>query len=123
VSHRPRAGSTLVTAVVILGLLEMVLELVAHEGTGESAHDAVAAGLVSAKVAGSASTESAHESTVTLALHGGISGAVLLLARLAVCVLTLRVLVLAVSTLLGELVLRLSAGVLLLAVLAVQELE
>jgi hypothetical protein len=123
VSRRPRAGSTLVTAVAVLRLLEMVLELVAHEGTGESAHDAVAAGLVSAKIASGASTESAHESTVALTLHGGISGAVLLLARLAVCVLALRVLVLAVRALLGELVLRLRAGVLLLAVLAAQELE
>jgi hypothetical protein len=123
VSRRPRAGSTLVTAVAVLRLLEMVLELVAHEGTGESAHDAVAASLVSAKIAGGASTESAHESTVALTLHGGISRAVLLLARLAVCVLALGVLVLAVRALLGELVLRLRAWVLLLAVLAAQELE
>jgi hypothetical protein len=123
VSRRPQAGSTLVTAVAVLGLLEMVLELVAHEGTGESAHDAVAASLVSTKIAGGASTESAHESTVALTLHGGISRAVLLLARLAVCVLALGVLVLAVRALLGELVLRLRAWVLLLAVLAAQELE
>ena len=111
----PQAGSALPTAAaIVLGLLDVVLELVAHEGSGDGADDAVAAGLVSTEIPGSASTESAHESAVTLTLHGGIGGAVLLLAGLAVCVLALGVLVLAIGALLGVLVARLGPGVLLL---------
>jgi hypothetical protein len=124
VSRDPQAGSALVAAAAVLGLLDVVLELVTHEGSGEGTDNAVAASLVSAKVPGSASTESAHETAVALALHGGIGGAVLLLARLAVLVLALGVLVLAVGTLLWILVVRLGSRILLLllAVLTAKEL-
>ena len=94
------------TVLVVLRLLVLVFELAAEHCAGESTEDAVAAHLVAAKVSGCTATEGAHQTTVTFLLHGWIAAAVLL-TRLGVRVLALRVLILTVGTLLGELVLRL----------------
>ena len=95
-----------VATVLVLGLLVLVFKLAAEYRAGESTQDAVAAHLVAAKVSGCTATEGAHQTTVTFLLHGWIAAAVLL-TRLGVRVLALRVLILTVGTLLGELVLRL----------------
>ena len=95
-----------VATVLVLGLLVLVFKLAAEHRAGESTKDAVAAHLVAAKVSGCTATEGAHQTTVTFLLHGWIAAAVLL-TRLGVMVLALRVLILTVGTLLGELVLRL----------------
>lgn len=109
------------TLVAVLGLLVLVLELGAEHSARECADDAVAAHLVAAKVPRGTAAERTHQSTVTLSLRIRICGAVLLLVLswLAVWVLPMRVLVLWIGALLGELVLRLGTGILtlLLAVL------
>jgi len=102
---------------VVLGLLELVLKLAAEHRACESTEDAVAAHLVTAKVSGCTATEGAHQTAVAFLLHGWIAAAILL-AGLSVSVLALRVLILTVGSLLGELVLRLCAGVASLLVLA-----
>ena len=80
----------------------------------------MAAHFVAAKVAGSTTAKSAHQTAVTLGLCVGVGGAVLLLAWLAIGVLALGVLIVGVGALLGKLLLRLWAGILalLLAVLS-----
>jgi len=105
--------------VVVLGLLQMVLGFATKHGTCYGTKNAVAAHLVAAEVSGSTATKSAHQTSVTLLLHCRIIGAVLLLSRLTVRVLALGVLILTVGTLLGELTLRLRAGVAFLLVLAI----
>lgn len=105
--------------VVVLRLLEVVLGLTTKHGTCYGTDDAVTAHLVAPEVPSSTATKSAHQTSVTLLLHSWITGAVLLLSRLTVRVLALGVLILAVGTLLGELVLRLRAGVAALLVLAI----
>lgn len=75
--------------------------------------------LVATKVAGSTATESSHKPSVALLLHGRVAGTVLLLSGLAVGVLALWILILAVRSLLRELVLRLRAGIASLLLLTV----
>lgn len=107
------------TVAIVLGLLGVVLELAAEHRACYGAQDAVTAHLVATEVSGSTATESAHQTTVTLLLHGWVTGAVLLLPGLPVGILALWVLVLAVGSLLGELVLGLRAGISSLLILAV----
>ena len=101
------------------GFLVVVFKFAAEHGTCYGTQNAVAAHLVAAKVSGSTTTHSAQEASITLLLHSWVAGSILLLARLAVGVLALRVLVLAIRTLLRKLVLRLRAGVTSLLVLAI----
>jgi hypothetical protein len=105
------------TVLVVLGLLVLVFKLAAEHCAGESTEDAVAAHLVAAKVSGCTATESTHHTAVTFLLHGWIAAAILL-TGLSVSVLALGVLILTIGTLLGELVLRLRAGVASLLILA-----
>lgn len=104
--------------VVVLRLLEVVLCLATKHGACYGTEDAVAAHLVAAKVSGSTATKSAHQASVTLLLHSWIAGTILL-SRLTVGILALGILILAVGTLLRELILRLRAGVPSLLVLAI----
>lgn len=105
--------------VVVLRLLEVVFSLAAEHCTCYGAQNTMAAHLVTAKVSGSTATKSTHKSSVALLLHSWVTGTVLLLTRLAVGVLALWVLVLAVRTLLRELILRLRGGVTSLLVLTI----
>lgn len=104
----------------MLGLLGLILELGTEDSTCYGAHDTVAAHLVASKVSSGTSTKRAHQASVALSLCVGIGRAVGLLARLAVGVVALRVLVLRIGALLRELVGRLSpwVGPLLLAILS-----
>ena len=111
--------SVVATVLVVLGLLLVVFELAAEYCTSDGTHNAMAAHLVAAKVSSSTTTHGAQKASVALLLHGGVTGTILLLSRLAVCVLALWILILTVRTLLRELALRLRAGVTSLLVLAV----
>ena len=104
---------------IVLGLLVVVFELTTEHCTGDGTDNAVATHLVAAKVSSSAAAQGAHKASVTLLLHSWVAGAILLLSGLAVGVLALWILVLAVGTLLRELIVRLLAGVASLLVLAV----
>lgn len=105
--------------VIVLRLLEVILGLATKHGACYGTENAVAAHLITAKVSRSTTTKSAHQTSITLLLHGWIAGSILLLTGLTVGVLTLGVLILTVGTLLGKLVLRLGARVASLLVLAV----
>jgi hypothetical protein len=98
----------------------VVFELTTKHCTGDGTNNAVATHLVAAKVSSSTAAQGAHKASVTLLLHSWVAGAILLLlSGLPVGVLALWVLVLAVGTLLRELIVRLLAGVASLLVLAV----
>jgi len=104
------------TLVAVLGLLVLVLELGAEHSARQRADDAVATHLVAAKVPRCTAAERTHQPSVTLSLRIGICSTVLLLVLswLGVWVLPLRVLVLWIGALLGELVLGLGTGILTL---------
>lgn len=112
--------SVVAAILVVLRLLEVVFGLVTENCASNGTDNAVAAHLVAAKVSSSTATEGAHKATVTLLLHSWVAGAILLLLpRLPVGVLALWVLILAIRTLLRELVVRLLAGVTSLLLLAI----
>lgn len=113
--------SVIAAVLVLLGLLGVVLKLAAEHCPSDGTNNAVAAHLVAAKVSSSTTAHGAEKASVTFLLHGRVTGAVLLLPGLAICVLALAVgvLVLAVRTLLWELVLRLRAGVTSLLILVI----
>jgi hypothetical protein len=113
-------------AAIVLGLLVLVLELGANKRARQGSNNAVTAQLVAAKVSSCTTAQSAHQAAIALTLSAGVSGSIAWgTSGLAVCVLVLAlwILVCGVCALLGELVLRLSAGItallLLLAVVAV----
>ena len=99
---------TVVAAVlVVLGFLVVVFQLAAEHCTCYGTYNAVATRFVATEVSGSTATQSAHKPSVTLLLHSWVAGAVLLLTGLAIGVLAMRILILAIRSLLRELVLRL----------------
>lgn len=104
---------------VILGLLELVFQLGAHDCSRQRTQDASAssANFVAAKVSCCAASNGTHQTSITFCLSVGVGGAVVLLARLTISVwwlLTLWILVVGICALLRKLVLRLCAGVLTL---------
>lgn len=99
-------------AVAVLSFLVLVFEFAAKDGACYGTENAVAAHLVTSKVAGSATTESAHQSTIALGLCIGICWAVLAWLGLAIWALALGILVLGIGALLGKLVRRLLTRVL-----------
>jgi hypothetical protein len=100
---------------VLVLVLELILELVARECSCERTENSMTAGLVAAKVSCGSTSQSTHQTAITLGLGVRVSGTVALLAGLAICaLLTLRILAMRVGALLRELVRGLLARVLLL---------
>lgn len=79
-----------------------IFKLAAREGTSNGANNVMATQLVSGRPASSSATKSAHQASVTFSLCVGISGAVLLASLLAV--LSLRILIGSIGSLLGILI-------------------
>lgn len=104
----------------MLLLLMLVLQLAPQHRSRERTHDAMPTHLIATKVSCSTTTKRTHHTTIALLLGIRVCGTVAsLLARLPICLLVRRILVLRVGTLLGELLGWWLAGVLLLVVLAI----